>query len=774
MPLEAKVIRVIGLVQGVGFRPFVYRIAKDNGLKGYVRNLGGAEVEIHVEGEERAIMRFLDQLVNEKPPPARIEKIDVEAVRPRGYRDFIISKSDEASVRLSMIPLDLGICDECLREILDPGSRWYLYPFNSCAWCGPRFTMLERLPYDRENTAMRDFPLCLECTREYEDPLNVRRFHAEGISCPRCGPKVYLVDGDGGVLNVKDPIKEAVTLLEAGNIVAIKGIGGFHLATIATDDDVVLKLRKRKRRPQKPFALMALSMEVVRRLIYVDKLIEGLLTSPERPIVVSKAKEDNEVSKWVAPGLDSLGVMLPYTGLHYLILMNSDDKFLIMTSGNPSGEPICKGNEEAIKKLRGVADYFLLHNRRIVNRADDSVIRITAGNAFFLRRSRGFAPGWISLPFRLRKPIIAFGGLLSNVAALGIKEYAIPTQFLGDMDDWDSLRYLEEALGFLLRAYDVSPREAIIVADLNPTYTTRRLAEEWSKAYGGKLLLVQHHHAHIASVMAERGLGLEEEVVGIAIDGAGYGPDGSVWGGEILIASYSGYERVGHLRVQVMPGGDLATLYPARMLIGVLSSIFDRNELEELILRKFTHLIRGLPYRERELHVILSQAYGGRMPKTSSLGRFLDAVSALLGICLRRTYEGEPAIKLEAYASKGEEVELATPIRSDGKGMMVLDTSEVMRDVMNMLEECDGPTIARSVQYSLGRGLGLIALRAMRRRHKYIVVSGGAAVNNYILKGIMSVVGDKATLLLPRKMPPGDGGLCLGQIVIAYNRMMGE
>ncbi|RLF21078.1 MAG: carbamoyltransferase HypF, partial [Thermoprotei archaeon] len=455
MKRRAWLIKVVGVVQGVGFRPFVHRLAIRLGLSGYVRNKGGVEVEVFVEGEEDALRKFLRALLEEKPPTAEIEDVVVEEVGPRGYRQFVIKRSAYESDLLSIIPPDFSICDQCLKEILDPSSRWYRYPFNSCAWCGPRFTIIEKVPYDRENTSMRDFPLCSICLSEYEDLNNVRRYHAQGISCPICGPKITLFDAEGRRVEVDDPLVEAARLIDEGYIVAVKGIGGFHIAALASDDEVVMELRRRKRRPQKPFAVMALNLEIAGKLIVVDENIAKLLSSYQRPIVVAPRRNDAPVSELVAPGLRTLGVMLAYSGIHYLLLRETKDKFLIMTSGNPPGEPICRDNKEAFVKLKGIVDYFLMHNRRIVNGADDSVIRLTHGMPSFLRRSRGFVPRWIKLPFKLKKPIIAFGAMLSNCGALGIGKYVIPTQYIGDVDNIATLEYLEEALNFLLRAYRV-------------------------------------------------------------------------------------------------------------------------------------------------------------------------------------------------------------------------------------------------------------------------------------------------------------------------------
>jgi len=765
-------LRVSGVVQGVGFRPFVYRIAVKNGIKGYVKNLGGSEVEIHVEGSLLNILNFIRDLVIEKPPPAEIEILEIEESKPKVFKEFSILKSGKNPKMFSMIPPDIGICDDCLREILDRNSRWYMYPFNSCAWCGPRFSMIEKIPYDRENTSMRDFPLCEECLSEYRDPGNIRRFHAQGISCPKCGPKVWLVNNSGELVETEDPIKFAAKLIDEGYIVAIKGLGGFHIAALATNDEVVLTLRERKRRPQKPFALMALNIDVVKKIAYVPREAEELLLSPQKPIVLLPKRENTPISEYVAPGLSTIGVMLPYTGLHYILLMYTKDKYLIMTSGNPKGKPMCITNECALNKLSKYVDYILLHNRRIVNRVDDSVVRLTLGKPTFLRRSRGYAPKWFTLPIEVKNPIVAFGAELATAGAILIKNRAILTQYIGDVDDYETLEYMDEALKFLCRTYRVNLNEAVYVSDLHPYYATTRLAEEYADKYGSVHLRVQHHHAHIVSVMAENYMKPHEEIVGIAIDGVGYGIDGKIWGGEVLITSYKGFRRFGHLKYQLMPGGDLATKYPIRMLIGILYSIFDEEEILRFLSK--TNLVNKLKYGTRELRAILYQLKSRTAPETSSIGRFLDATSALLGICFERTYEGEPAMKLEAYAKEPEgNSELEAKIIQE-KGEFIIDTSDLMLNMIEKLEEgIDKRVLAYHVQYALGEALGKVAVKAVKTysTKPIIAVSGGAAVNDIILKAIVDVAKENdIEVFVNRKVPPGDGGIALGQVaIVAYS-----
>lgn len=758
-------------MQGVGFRPFIHRIALRTGVTGYCQNLGGSEVEIHIEGSTENISGFLKLLLKEKPPPAIMDHIEIIEVKPQGYKAFTIRKSRSNRIMLSQIPPDLAICKDCLAEILDPKDRRYKYPFNSCVWCGPRFSMIEKIPYDRENTSMRDFPLCDKCLAEYTDVLNIRRYHAQGISCPQCGPRVWLTDRYGNVIEVNDPIREAAKLIDEGYIVCVKGIGGFHIAALATDDNVVLELRRRKRRPQKPFAIMALNTSIALKLVDLDEKGLMILQSIHAPIVLAPMRDNAKVSQYVAPGLRRLGVMLAYSPLHYLLLMETRDKYLVMTSGNPPHQPMCITNECALTKLKDYVDYFLLHNRRIVNRVDDSVVRLTRGRIAFIRRSRGYAPLWIKTSVETPKPVIAFGAMLQNTGAIGIDKYIIPTQYIGDCENRETIEFLEQALAFLIKSYGVNLRGAVFVSDMHPEYPTTKLAKEYSEKYNGKHIMVQHHHAHIASVMAELYLPLDAEVVGIALDGVGYGDDGAIWGGEVMIASFSSYRRVGRLEYHVLPGGDRSTIYPARYLLSILYSKLGYEET--MSLSKKLGIIDKLPGRNLEVKITLKQVELG-YPLTSSTGRFLDAVSSLLGISWHRTYEGEPAIKLEEYSRPGG-LELTYPVENVD-GVDVIRTSDVILDIIGLLEEnIDKRVIAYAVQYWLGYTMGKIALKYVNRKRRIIVVSGGASVNEYIMKGIEDSLKGTSTLLFSNeKVPRGDGGISTGQIVVAKAKIINE
>jgi hydrogenase maturation protein HypF len=737
--MKAYRILISGIVQGVGFRPFIYRIAIKSNVYGYVKNLGGSEVEVKIIGREENIGNFFSLLFSKIPPPAKIEKILIEEGNIRDIHEFKILPSGNVVNEPSQIPPDLSICDDCLREILDPKDRRYKYPFNSCAYCGPRYSMLYKIPYDRENTAMRDFPLCDKCKAEYEDPENERRFDAQGISCPICGPKVFLSTTDGEIIQDKDPIATAAKLIEEGYILAIKGIGGFHIAANPFDDDVVIKLRERKNRPQQPFALMALSVNVIKKYAEVSQLEEELLKSLERPIVLLKKKEDSEISKYVSPYLDREGFFLYYTGLHYLLLNNLKEKISIMTSGNKHGLPMCTDEECVKTKLKGVVDYVLYHNRKIVNRVDDSVIRISAGRIMFLRRSRGYAPTWIRIKKKLRKVAVAVGAELQNVGAVAFDDKVILTQYIGDTDKLNTLEDLEKYIKFFLNTYHLTPE--VIVADKNPAYQSTRLASKLSEEYSAELVQVQHHLAHGLSTMAEYGL---HDAIGIIIDGIGYGDDGNGWGGEVINIKDHGekYSREYHLKYVPYTGGDINSLKPDRMLALFLSTFMDWNEIQNYV-----------KLNDVELKVLEYQTRKNRL-FTSSTGRFLDSVSALLDICHYRTYEGEPAIKLEAFARNGKLLDFEFPITNNE-----IDTTAAFKWIIeNGIQ--DKPSIAYTIQYKLGK---VLVQAALKLNPEKIVVSGGASVNEYILKGMMEN-SEGVEILTQSKVPPGDGGIALGQV----------
>ncbi|EWG06687.1 MAG: (NiFe) hydrogenase maturation protein HypF [Candidatus Aramenus sulfurataquae] len=735
--LKSYKVVISGLVQGVGFRPFVYRVAKASKVNGYVKNLGGSEVEVRIEGDSHQIGEFLHLLFTKLPPPARIESVRMEEEEFSGLEGFSIAPSGNLMREPSQIPPDLAVCDECMREVLDPKDRRYHYPFNSCAYCGPRFSMLYKVPYDRENTAMRDFPLCDLCSKEYYDSENERRFDAQGISCPSCGPKLFLETIDGEGVD-GDPIEVTAKLLSEGYVVAVKGIGGFHIAVDPFNDDVVLKLRERKNRPQQPFAVMALSLNEVKRHAYVSKVEEDLLTSPERPIVLLKKREDYSLSRFLSPGLDREGFFLYYTPLHYLLLERLGKHVLVMTSGNKHGFPMCTDERCVKERLKGVVDFVLYHNRKIVNRVDDSVVRVSNNRVLMIRRSRGYAPLWIKVKGRRFVHSMAVGAELQNAGAVGFDDKVVLTQYIGDTDDLESLEDLEKYLEFFSKLYSLRPK--IVVSDKNPGYQSSYLAQKLAERYNAELVRIQHHYAHVLSVAADHGL---EEGVGIAIDGIGYGDDGNAWGGEVIKFSGEKYERIYHLRYVPYVGGDVNALRPKRMLALFLSQFMGFDEISGLT---------GL--KDVEL-AFLEKAVKRRGLMTSSLGRFLDAVSAFLGICNLRTYEGEPAMKLEASAMGGKLLDMEIPLVGEE-----IDTVRAFQWMIENWGKYRVNDLAYTVQYKVGEALVKAALKLSPES---ILVSGGAAVNEYVLKGIAEN-SEGVPVLTPRRVPAGDGGIALGQI----------
>jgi len=659
-------IRVTGIVQGVGFRPFIYRIAVKNGLDGYVRNRGDAGVEILLEGREKNIRKFLKDLKEEKPPLAQVYGIITLPLKGKNrYENFtILRSSEEAELSGSVIPPDIAICDECLKELRDRENPRYEYFFITCTDCGPRYTIIERLPYDRGNTTMRDFPMCDFCKSEYTDPLN-RRFHAQTVACTKCGPKAYLTNKEGGLIANKDNIQEAGRLLSEGFIVAIKGYGGFHVATATTKDEPLIRLRKVKHRRQKPLAIMAESLEAVKSFAEVNVKEVELLTSYTRPIVLLNKNEDYYLSDLIAPGLHNVGVMLPCTGLHYMLFDKVDEPAFVMTSANPPNQPIIKDDDEALRRLCDTVDYFLFHDRQIAHRCDDSVIRLHNSHQIFLRRSRGYAPAPIILREKGKRCAVGLGGELNNTGCILLGNRAFISQHIGDVENLETRYFLENSTKHLIRLTN-SKAEAV-ACDLHPKFTTTKLAQNLADENGWQLVQVQHHYAHIAALMMEHNV---KEIVGVCCDGYGYGLDGEAWGGEILFCTrdFPEFDRVAHLQKQPLVGGDLATRYPLRVAAGILH---EKVDLQGWLLQNQQHF----PHGEKEVQIVLHQLENrSRIIETTSCGRVLDAVAAVLGICYERTYEGEPAMKLEAAAIKGKDIlKLEPMIKSD-----VLDTTQLL------------------------------------------------------------------------------------------------
>ena len=707
-----------------------------------MRNLGDAGVEIEVEGPRKALEDFLRALREEAPPLAEVERISVEEIPPNGASGFRILKSVEGESGGGTIPPDIATCDRCLADIDDPKSRYHGYWATSCTDCGPRFTVIESLPYDRPRTSMRDFPMCEDCRREYEDPLD-RRYHAQTIACPECGPKLVYIENGREVPG--DPIALAAEALGAGKIVAVKGIGGTHLACDATREEVVSELRKRLGRPGQPFALMA-PLELVREFVEVSPEAEKLLCSPRRPIVVLPRKRGN-LAPSVAPGLHTVGFMLPYSGLHHLLFKKLDFP-LVMTSANLPGRPMLIENERILSELSRIADAFLLHERRIVARCDDSVVRFAAGKPVFLRRSRGWVPEPIHIDLG-EEPMLALGAELNVTFALYHRKKVFLSQHIGNVEYLETQGFLREAIAHLLKITR-APMPQILVCDLHPAFPTTRLAEE----LGERVIRVQHHVAHVAGLVGEHGL---PELVGIAVDGYGYGTDGAAWGGEVIVWRKGEWRRAGSLVPVPMPGGDLATLWPGRMAASFLRAAgLDPTE-------------SGLS--EKELKLVLLQIERGiNCPETTSAGRFLDAVAAWLGICRERTYEGEPAMRLEAAAARGCPAPVE-PVILERNGRLILDTVALFRELFRLRGEgASVADLAATAQDALARGLARIAIRIARAKGIGAVgLTGGAAVNDAIASAVKREV-ERAGLRYVQhgKIPPGDGGLSFGQLYQAF------
>jgi len=749
---------VKGIVQGVGFRPFVYRIATANRLVGFVRNLGDAGVEILVEGEPDSVSRFMAQLKDDRPPTSVILQIDATyPPETGGFKEFQIVKSNESRLHAgSVIPPDIAICDNCLRELRDRQDRRHDYFFITCTDCGPRYTIIDALPYDRPRTTMRDFETCEKCSAEYRDPSN-RRFHAQTVACADCGPSVALLTNDGKQVNSADPIRETGRLLERGHIMAVKGNGGFHLASSTLLSEPIVRLRKTKFRLQKPLAVMARNLEATRSFAEVATSEAELMTSYVKPIVLLRKKSDFDLSEQIAPSLHNIGVMLPYTGLHSMLFDKTSERAFVMTSANPPDEPIIKDNEEALARLRDVVDYFLMHNRKISQRCDDSVVRSLDGRTTMLRRSRGYAPAPIPVAVPRSACTLGVGGQLNVTSCLIYEGRAYMTQHIGDVETLQTFRFQKEATRHLMMLTGCKPEA--VGRDLHPLFPTTKFADELGREMSMRVVPVQHHYAHVAALMAEHGV---DEMIGICCDGYGYGDDGSAWGGEVILAEHAGHKRVAHLQPQPMIGGDLATKYPIRMAAGILR---DHAEIADWLFQREAHF----PHGREEIDTILAQLRASKEPSTTSCGRVLDAVSAILGLCYERTYEGEPAMKLESAALDGRDSLNLKPVISGG----VIETGTLIREIFANAGRVPIRDLAYSAQSYVGRSLAESAVKAaIESRVKSIGFTGGVACNEQITHTVRKEV-ERAgfRFYVHEAIPPGDGGLSFGQAVVAAQKL---
>lgn len=756
-------IHVDGVVQGVGFRPFIYGLAIRYELVGWVLN-SSSGVDIEVEGDAGALEAFQAAIMAEAPRLARIDRVTTSPIPLNGGEDAFVIRHSETDSGTSFISPDVATCPDCLAEIFDPGNRRYRYPFTNCTNCGPRYTIIQEMPYDRPMTTMGQFVMCADCQAEYDDPLN-RRFHAQPNACPVCGPQVELVAPDAGASAAGadgDDLFRSAALLKAGYILAVKGLGGFHLACDATNQEAVSRLRTRKDRPDKPFAVMMSTMDEVRAHCLVNEDEEALLAGVSAPVVLLYRRPDSTIAEAVAPDNPMLGVMLPYTPLHH-ILLHDVGRPLVMTSGNLSQMPIITGNDEAQSKLSHIADAFLLHNRDIHMRCDDAVWWVDrfAGEEDAarqpLRRSRGDAPYPVRLPWQAERPILAVGAEMKNTFCLLRDSDAFLSQHIGEVDSLESLAYFREALAHLEAVFKVEPQ--IIAHDLHPGYLTTRLAQELAAERGLSLTAIQHHHAHIVSCLAEHGRA--ERVIGIALDGTGYGTDGAIWGGEILAADPGSFERIGHFEYLPLPGGEAAIRRPYRIAWGYLFETL--GEIPNL------PTLADFPEKERE---IVTRQVERRLntPLTSSCGRLFDAVSALLGICPVTTFEAQAAIALELAA---REANLATAkplpfkladgvIRVGGVFAALVDGLRGGRAISEMAADFH-VTLAEMMTQTAGEARDRTGLET-------VALSGGVFQNRLVLRLVRERLREAGfEVLTHRQVPANDGGLSLGQAAAALH-----
>lgn len=758
---ERRGISVRGIVQGVGFRPFVYALARKHGLTGLVRNDAGG-VRIEAEGAPEELERFVRAVEEDAPPLAVVEYVEWQPLPALGDTVFRIEESRPGAARTLVSP-DVATCEDCLAELLDPADRRYRYPFTNCTNCGPRFTITRQVPYDRAATTMSGFTMCPECDREYHDPAD-RRFHAQPNACPVCGPRVRLLDKFGSELRDKeDPIARTARMLRGRAVVAIKGLGGYHLTCDPFDERAVRTLRGRKVRQDKPFALMARDLAQVLKLCHVSPEEETLLTFPARPIVLLKRREDNGVVEEVAPRQKTLGVMLAYTPLHHLLLRDVEIP-LVMTSGNNSDEPIAYRDEEAFEQISGIADYFLVHDREIHMRCDDSVVRAAGGDPYPIRRSRGYAPAPLRLAESFSRHTLACGGELKNAFCLAKERHAFMSHHIGDMENYETLRSFREGIEHYSRLFDVKPE--LVTYDLHPEYLSTKYARELEEA-GLPAVGVQHHHAHVASCLADNERPAGERVIGVAMDGTGYGTDGAVWGGEFFEGSLEeGLTRRAHLEYAPLPGGAAAIKQPWRMALAHLVTLYGEEEALKLPLA----VVREAGERDVRLVARLVE-HGLNTPPTSSAGRLFDAVAALVGVpgSGRATYEGQAAIELE-LASEGP-TEHAYPFRlrpeSDG---WIVETGEVIaRVVEDLLAGRPAAEVSASFHRTAAEMVAAVC-EAVRETDgtNAVALSGGTFQNMLLLNQTVELLEERGFMVYRhRRVPANDGGIALGQAVLA-------
>ena len=756
MPIINKRLHITGIVQGVGFRPTVFNLAQRYSLTGWVLN-NAHGVEMEVRGSEANVQAFIQELRQNPPPLAVIDSFGVENSESKDFARFeILHSEDDPSDFLPVSP-DLNICPDCRRELFDPADRRYRYPFINCTNCGPRFSIVTGIPYDRPNTSMAGFALCPSCTAEYQDPTN-RRFHAQPIACPVCGPQVWYEEGGQKLADREAAIQAARKALAEGKILAVKGLGGFHLVCDAQNPQTVENLRQRKRRSGKPFALMAFDLETIHKFAQVNKDEEKLLTSPMAPVVLLETTQaGKDLARLVAPDQNRLGFMLPYTPLHLLLLEPAEDfpNVLVMTSGNLSEEPIAYSNDDAHRRLSQLADGFLLHDRPIHTRIDDSVVSVIEGVAHIQRRARGYAP----LPMQISTtalPTLACGTELKNTFCLVRDRYAFVSHHIGDLENQETLTAFEDAVRHYEKIFRIKPQ--LLAADMHPDYLASRYARQRTTEENLPLVEVQHHHAHIVSCMADNGLKQDEPVIGLAFDGTGYGTDGAIWGGEVLLANWEKFERLYHLEYMPLPGGEAAVRKPARMALSlVLQAGLDPEDFP-------------FPFHQsldmEELAAVQNQVRTGfNTPKTSSVGRLFDGVAALVGLHQAISYEAQNAIDLETIADHVEQSGYDFPVQN---GEILV--SPVIRAIVEDLKHKVAPAII-SARFHNGLTSCAVKVSVMIRARTglcQVALSGGVWQNKTLIKQTIRALSAAGfEVFWPHKLPTNDGGVSLGQALVA-------
>jgi len=758
---DAFEIVISGAVQGVGFRPFIYRLAGRMNICGWVSNTSSG-VLIRAESDKEKIYDFISRIYEGKPHSAVIESIQVEESEYSGIEGFEIKESSSGTAKNVVILADIATCPDCLEELFNPKDRRYLYPFINCTQCGPRFTIIKDVPYDRAGTTMDSFEMCDRCKKEYNDPNN-RRFHAQPDACWECGPQIEL---RGKNLDYKgiDAVKKGAELLEQGDIIAIKSLGGYQLACSALDKNAVEKLRARKRRINKPFALMAKGMAMIADYAQFNEHEKDLLTSYKRPILLLRKKEDINIAGSVAPDNNYIGFMLPYTPLHYVIFKYIDIP-LVMTSGNITDEPIYYDDEEAFQKLEGIADYFLTHNRKINIRCDDSVTRVFVSldgklnKEYIIRRARGYAPMPLDIDYSFTRPVLALGGYLKNTFAYGKSNHLFISHHIGDLDNVNAVYAFEEGIKHYKKIFDIEPE--VIAADMHPEYYSSKYARDLAEESGKQLIRIQHHHAHIVSCMAENGI--KEKVIGIALDGAGYGADGCIWGGEVMISDLKEFERAAYLEYVHQPGADAAVKNPYQMAISWLHHSYG-EDLYDLGIEFIDRIGRD------RISGIISMINGNlNSPLTSSMGRLFAAVSSLVGFCDQASFEAEAEMKLEQYQDEHCREAYKFGLVKD-KNHLVISAGEVIRQIVDDIKKAvPQGRIAAKFHNGLVDVLCKLAQR-IRRKHNVnkICLSGGVFQNIVLLTKLYGrLTGKNFEVYIQGKVPANDGGICLGQAVIA-------